>query len=45
MESVIEHQRRFHEERERLIESMTKESLLQKKAVGIIIYFPEKFFS
>ncbi|KAK7107124.1 splicing factor 3A subunit 3-like [Littorina saxatilis] len=31
MESLLEQQRRYHEERERLTEAMTKESLLQKK--------------
>ncbi|KAL8599099.1 Splicing factor 3A subunit 3 [Nucella lapillus] len=32
MESLLEQQRRYHEERERLIDAMTKESLLQKKS-------------
>ncbi|KAK7503215.1 hypothetical protein BaRGS_00005480 [Batillaria attramentaria] len=31
MESILEQQRRYHEERERLTEAMTKEMLLQKK--------------
>ena len=36
MESLLEQQRRYHEERERLIEAMTKESLLQKKTVSTV---------
>ncbi|PVD28299.1 hypothetical protein C0Q70_10886 [Pomacea canaliculata] len=31
MESLLEQQRRYHEERERLVDAMTKEAFLQKK--------------
>ena len=38
MESLLEQQRRYHEERERLTEAMTKETLLQKKTVIIVSF-------
>lgn len=38
MESLLEQQRRYHEERERLVDAMTKEAFLQKKTVFIQFY-------
>lgn len=35
MESLLEQQRRYHEERERLMDAMTKEMLHPKKVVGL----------
>ena len=35
METLLEQQRRFHEERERLMDAMTKEMLHPKKTVYI----------
>lgn len=35
METVLETQRRLHEERDRLIDSMTKEYLHERKSVSI----------
>ena len=40
METLLEQQRRYHEERERLVDAMTKEMLHQKKTVS----FFNKFF-
>lgn len=34
MESILEQQRRYHEERERLLDSMVKEMLLKKISVS-----------
>ena len=34
METILEDQRRFHEERERLIEAMTKEMVRKKASVS-----------
>lgn len=34
MESILEQQRRYHEERERLLDSMVKEMLLKKTSVS-----------
>lgn len=37
MESVLETQRRLHEERDRLIDSMTKEYLHERKSVSFFL--------
>lgn len=34
MESILEQQRRYHEERERLLDAMVKEMLLKKTSVS-----------
>ena len=40
MESVLEEQRRIHEERERLEEAVVKEKMLKKNSVSILcVYF------
>jgi uncharacterized membrane protein len=39
METILEDQRRLHEERERLIELQTKEILRKKQTVNIFLYF------
>ena len=38
LESVLEQQRRYHEERERLMDTMTKE-MLRKKATVSVSFF------
>lgn len=35
METLLEQQRRYHEERERLIDAMVKEMLYKKSSVSI----------
>lgn len=36
METILEQQRRYHEERERLVDGMVKEMLHKKNAVSFI---------
>jgi hypothetical protein len=37
METVLEEQRRLHEEKERLVEAMTKEMVRKKASVSVIL--------
>jgi hypothetical protein len=42
-ESVLEQQRRYHEERERLMDTMTKEMLRKKATVSFVLISKSHF--